>query len=319
MYGYALEAPTNPDIYHEANIEKHLASSIVGDVRDINALRDAIQAANPQIIINMAAQSLVRQSYLDPVETFETNLMGTVNLFTVARVATELRAIVNVTSDKCYENREWIWPYRETDHLGGYDPYSSSKACAEIATSAYRQSFYRELGVGVASARAGNVVGGGDWARDRLIPDFLRAMDSNQTLKIRSPGSIRPWQHVLEPLSGYLQLAEKVAAEGSVGFSQAWNFGPDESDTKSVEWIVDFMCTQIEGARWEVEGESKLHEAHLLTLDSSKARSLLGWAPRWRLDRALSKTIEWHNAWKMGGRMDEVSLEQIQDYESETI
>jgi len=313
VYGYSLEPPTQPNFFTETHLQNRLAHSNMGDIRDLAALTSALKQAKPDIIIHMAAQPLVRESYNTPVETFAANVMGTVNLLEAARQVGTAKAIVNITTDKCYENKEWLWPYRENDRLGGHDPYSTSKACAEIAAAAYRHSFLEDANIQLASVRAGNVIGGGDWATDRLIPDFLRALDAGETLKIRSPNAIRPWQHVLEPLSGYLLLAEKLYTEGSA-FAEAWNFGPSEEDAKSVGWIVKQLCVQIPDTRWETENSKQPHEAGLLKLDSSKAKSKLGWTPRWNLETALSKTIEWHQAWHKREDMSAVTSEQIQAY-----
>jgi CDP-glucose 4,6-dehydratase len=263
----------------------------------------------------MAAQPLVRESYKNPVNTFTTNVIGTVNLLEAVHQSETVKAIVNVTTDKCYENQEWLWPYRENDRLGGHDPYSSSKSCAEIATAAYRDSFLAEVGKQLASARAGNVIGGGDWAADRLIPDFLRAIDSDETLRIRSPNAVRPWQHVLEPLSGYLLLAERLVTDGAE-FADAWNFGPDEFDSKPVSWILDRLCQKIPSAHWELEGSPQPHEAGQLKLDSAKAKNRLGWVPRWSLETALDKTVDWHKAWKEGQSMTDISIQQIEIYQA---
>lgn len=313
VHGYSLEPPTQPNFFTETNLRNRLARSTIGDIRDIAAFTNALKQAKPDIIIHMAAQPLVRESYNTPVETFSSNVMGTVNILESARQVGTVKAIVNITTDKCYENKEWLWPYRENDRLGGYDPYSASKACAEIAAAAYRNSFLADANIHLASVRAGNVIGGGDWATDRLIPDFLRALDVGETLRIRSPNAIRPWQHVLEPLSGYLLLAEKLYTEGRA-FAEAWNFGPNEEDAKSVGWIVKQLCAQIPDARWETENAKQPHEAGLLKLDSSKSKAKLGWTQRWNLETALSKTIEWHQAWRNREDMPAVTSEQIQAY-----
>jgi CDP-glucose 4,6-dehydratase len=313
VYGYSLEPPTKPNFFSETRLQKRLAQSTIGDIRDLAALTNALKKAKPEIIIHMAAQSLVRKSYKTPVESFATNLMGTVNLLEAARQLGTAKVIINITTDKCYENKEWLWPYRETDHLGGHDPYSASKACAEIAAAAYRNSFLADANIHLACVRAGNVIGGGDWATDRLIPDFLRALDEGKTLTIRSPHALRPWQHVLEPLSGYLMLAERLYSDCSI-FAEAWNFGPNDEDAKPVSWIVDQLCTLTPGARWQTEHVQQPHEAGLLKLDSSKAKARLGWAPRWNLEAALNKTIEWYQAWRNKEDMAEMSSAQIQAY-----
>jgi len=313
VHGYSLEPTTQPNFFTETQLQKRLAQSTIGDIRDLAVLTRSLKQAKPDIIIHMAAQPLVRESYKKPVETFAANVMGTVNLLEAAHQIGTAKAIINITTDKCYENNEWLWPYRENDRLGGYDPYSASKACAEIVTAAYRNSFLAVANIHLASVRAGNVIGGGDWATDRLIPDFLRALDAGETLKIRSPIAIRPWQHVLEPLSGYLLLAEKLYKEGSA-YAEAWNFGPNEEDAKSVGWIVNQLCAQIPDARWETENVKQPHEAGLLKLDSSKAKAKLGWAPRWNLETALSKTVEWHQAWRNQEDIAEVTSSQIQAF-----
>jgi CDP-glucose 4,6-dehydratase len=314
VYGYALAPPAKPNFFTETKLQERISSSVIGDIRDLENLAKAVKHANPDILIHMAAQPLVRESYRTPVETFSANVIGTVNVLEAARHVGTIKAIVNITTDKCYENKEWPWPYRENDRLGGHDPYSASKACTEIAAAAYRNSFLAEAGIHLASVRAGNVIGGGDWATDRLIPDFLRAIDRNETLTIRSPNAVRPWQHVLEPLSGYLLLAEKLYEQGEV-FDKAWNFGPNDEDAKPVSWIVERLCEQVPGSKWQIENTKQPHEAGLLKLDSSKARTKLGWASRWNLEAALSKTVEWHQAWRNGLDMVEVTRAQIADYQ----
>ena len=313
VYGYALSPPTTPNFFTETQLQDRLAQSTLGDIRNLEALTQAMRQAQPSVVIHMAAQPLVRDSYQAPVETYATNVMGTVNVLEAARQTETVQAIVNITTDKCYQNQEWIWPYREVDRLGGHDPYSSSKACAELVTTAYRHSFLADAGIHLASVRAGNVIGGGDWAKDRLIPDFLRALDAGETLRVRSPHAIRPWQHVLEPISGYLLLAEKLIPDGEA-YAEAWNFGPEEADAKPVSWIVDRLCKKVPGSRWELEGTPQPHEAGLLKLDSAKARFQLGWIPRWNLETALDKTIEWHQAWRQGRSMADVSIQQLESY-----
>lgn len=315
VHGYALAPQPGPSLFDLAQVERGMASHTLGDIRDAGAFQQAIAQARPQIVLHLAAQALVRRSYVDPAETYSTNVMGTVNLFEGIRRADSVRAVVNVTTDKCYENREWAWPYREIEALGGYDPYSSSKACSELVTAAYRQSFFNQTGVGMASARAGNVIGGGDWSIDRLIPDILRAFDSGQALRVRSPGAIRPWQHVLDPLAGYLKLAERVFEQGEA-FAQAWNFGPQDTDARSVGWIIERMQDLLPGLAWEKEVEVQPHEAHYLRLDSSKAQGSLGWQPRWRLAEGLAHTVAWHLAWRKGDDMRAVSLRQIQEHQA---
>ena len=315
VYGYALDAPTDPHLFGVARVGEGMAGNTIADIRDADAFARAMQAAQPDVVFHLAAQSLVRYSYAAPVETYAVNVMGTVNLLEAVRATPSVRAVVNVTTDKCYENHEWDRPYREGEAMGGFDPYSSSKACSELVTAAYRRSFLAPAGIHLASARAGNVIGGGDWAVDRLVPDFLRALDAGQTLTIRSPLATRPWQHVLEPLSGYLMLAEKLFTEGQ-NFAEAWNFGPEETDARPVQWIVEYLCDQMSGAAWKCDAAPQPHEAHILKLDSAKARAQLGWRPRWNLHTALGMTLAWHQAWKQGADMAAISLQQIQDYEA---
>jgi CDP-glucose 4,6-dehydratase len=265
----------------------------------------------------------VRLSYDQPIETYSTNVMGLVHLFEAVRKSPGVRAVVNVTSDKCYENKEWVWGYRESEPMGGYDPYSSSKGCAELVTAAYRRSFFNpddhsKHGVAVASARAGNVIGGGDWALDRLIPDIMRAIEAGKPVNIRNPDAIRPWQHVLEPLSGYLMLAQKLYESGPA-FAESWNFGPADADARTVQWIVERL-TQMwgEGAHWTLDSRTNpLHEAHYLKLDCSKARSALGWEPVWDLEQALGRIADWHKWSLQGGNMYAKTLSQVREYQAE--
>jgi len=313
VFGYSLEPPSQPNLFSILKLEKRLAVSSIADIREAEALERAMADSQPDIVMHLAAQPLVRYSYREPAETFAVNVMGTVNLLQAVRSVDTASAVVNVTTDKCYENKEWVWPYRENEALGGYDPYSSSKACAEMVSAAYRQSFLNEAGVPLATARAGNVIGGGDFAEDRLIPDFLRATDAGENLIIRSPEAVRPWQHVLEPLAGYLSLAQLLSEVG-VGYAEAWNFGPDESDAKTVKWIAEALCSRIPGAAWEHDGSPQVHEALALRLDSSKAKSRLQWRPRWNLQSALEMTLSWHQAWRSGKDMYAVTCEQIDAY-----
>lgn len=315
VYGYALGAPTEPHLFGVARVGEDMAGNTFADIRDAGAFTRAMQAAQPDVIFHLAAQPLVRYSYAAPVETYAVNVMGTVNLLEAVRATPGVRAVVNVTTDKCYENREWVWGYREDEALGGHDPYSSSKACSELVTAAYRRSFLDAAGVALASARAGNVIGGGDWATDRLLPDFLRAMDAGVALQIRSPNAIRPWQHVLEPLSGYLLLAERLFTE-QAAFAEAWNFGPADEDARTVRWIVDRLAALRSDVNWECDSATQLHEAHYLKLDSSKARVRLGWRPRWQLETALTQTLEWHDAWRHGKDMRALTRAQITGYQS---
>lgn len=317
VQGYALPPPTQPALFEEANVAQGMLST-VGDVRDLSHLTEAMRRFAPEIVLHMAAQPLVRLSYAQPVDTYATNVMGTVHLLEAARLTDSVRVVLNVTTDKCYENQEWHWGYREDEPMGGHDPYSNSKGCSELVTSAYRRSFMAERGIALASARAGNVMGGGDWAQDRLVPDILRALEKQQAVLIRNPHAIRPWQHVLEPLSGYLCLAQHLSASGQA-FAQAWNFGPRDEDAQPVQWIVQRM-TQAwsQGATWQVAQGDHPHEAHFLKLDISKARAELGWQPRWSLDTALQKITEWHQAWLAGRNVRELCLSQIAQYQEST-
>ena len=313
VHGYSLASPTDPNLFNVASVCSELASSTIADIRDYQKLATAVEKSHPEIVFHLAAQSLVRYSYQQPVETYEVNIMGVVHLMEAVRAAGRVRSLVNVTTDKCYDNREWPWGYRENESLGGRDPYSSSKGCAELVTAAYRESFLADAGVAVATARAGNVIGGGDWAIDRLIPDFLRASDSALTLHMRSPESVRPWQHVLEPVSGYIILAERLFKDGAE-FAEAWNFGSADEDAHTVEWIVNYLTHQNSNVTWNLDMSKRPHEANYLKLDSSKARSRLSWKPRWRLDTALEKTLQWHRAWREGRNMRDVTLGQIDEY-----
>ncbi len=313
VYGYALNPSTDTNFFTIANVKNDMAVSEIADIRDFEKLKHAVKTACPEIVFHLAAQPLVRYSYEQPVETYSVNVMGTVHLLEAMRSISGLKAIINVTTDKCYENREWVWGYRENEPMGGFDPYSSSKGCSELITSSYRRSFFEPVGVGLASARAGNVIGGGDWASDRLIPDLLRAIDASKTLVIRSPTSTRPWQHVLDSLSGYLMLAERLYRDGQI-FSGPWNFGPADENSRSVKWIVEQLAEMRPNLSWQIEENSQSHEAHFLKLDCSKARNQLNWSPRLRLKSALQKTIEWHDAWRTDQDMHLFSLTQIAQY-----
>ncbi len=316
--GYSLDPPTRPSLFELGRVHD-LVSSVIADVRNRESLTSAINMAQPEIVIHMAAQPLVLESYRAPVDTYSINVMGTVNFLEAVRACRSVKAVLNVTTDKCYENREWVWGYRENESLGGYDPYSSSKACSELVTSAYRNSFfnphkYDVHGVGLASARAGNVIGGGDWAPDRLLPDCIRAILKGEKIVVRSPHSIRPWQHVLEPLSGYLTLIRRLYEDGP-RYAQAWNFGPDDSDARPVEWLVERICKKWGGdASYTIDDSMQPHEAHHLRLDCSKARAELGWNPRWNVEKAIESIIEWTLAYKQGKDMRAVCLKQIQEY-----
>ncbi len=313
--GFALDPPTEPNLFESAGVGS-IVQSIIGDIRNQEILQKAISAAKPEIVFHLAAQPLVRASYANPVETYAINVMGTVNLLDSIRRYEGVRAIVNVTTDKVYENRERIWGYRENESLGGFDPYSNSKACSDLVTAAYRSSFF-EGKIAIATARAGNVIGGGDWADDRLIPDSMRALIKKKKIVIRSPDSVRPWQFVLEPLAGYLMLAERLYAADGTSFSAAWNFGPDSRDEQPVSWIVKEICRQWSaGAGYIINRKpGDPHEAGRLTLDCSKAKLLLGWRPRLSLENALEMTVEWYKEYYKGKKMHAACLDQIRSYE----
>ena len=310
--GYALNPPTSPSLFDEAKIVSIIDSQI-GDIRDQDTLHESMTTFNPDILIHMAAQPLVRYSYDAPIETYEVNVIGTAKVLEVARSCPNLKAIVNITTDKCYENDERSEGYKESDPMGGHDPYSSSKGCAELVASAYRRSFLQEQGIGLASVRAGNVIGGGDWADDRLIPDILRSFEKSKPIVIRSPKATRPWQHVLEPLSGYLILAQKLY-ENQKDYAEGWNFGPNEKDVKSVDWILDKMIIKWPSSSWELDQNSNPHEAGFLKLDISKAEYKLGWEPVWELSQALEKIIVWHKAWLNKEDIQVICLAEIEEY-----
>ena len=316
--GYALAPNTTPNLYGVCAIDSLIEKSHIADIRDLATLQKAMSESKPDLVIHMAAQPLVRYSYDNPVETYATNVMGTVHLLEAVRAIDSVRATVIVTTDKCYENKEWVWGYRENEPMGGYDPYSNSKGCAELVTSAYRQSYFSgcDSTNHVASARAGNVIGGGDWSEDRLIPDAIKAFEANMPLMIRNPMATRPWQHVLEPLSGYLILAQALYEQG-LSFASGWNFGPCDEDNRPVQEVVDLLISGWgEAARWEKEGSEQPHEANLLKLDCSKARTQLGWIPKWKLETATQKIVEWQKAYNAKKNMQEVSLVQINNYMS---
>jgi CDP-glucose 4,6-dehydratase len=318
--GYALAPNTTPNFFEVANIEAGLEQSHLADIRDLEKLQKAMGDAKPEIVIHMAAQPLVRYSYDNPVETYATNVMGTVHVLESIRTLDCVRAAVIVTTDKCYENKEWVWGYRENEQMGGYDPYSNSKGCVELVTSAYRQSYfspekYSKHQVAIASARAGNVIGGGDWSEDRLIPDAIKAFEAKETLIIRNPMATRPWQHVLEPLSGYLVLAQALYQEGA-RFDGGWNFGPRDEDARSVREVIDLLIQNWGSlASWAQDKREQPHEAHSLKLDCSKARQYLGWAPRLSLEQAIESITKWHSAYQQKIDMHEMSLMQIARYQ----
>lgn len=319
VFGYALSPPTNPSLFELAQIEKGMVS-LQKDIRDFDALLAAVEKYQPEIVFHMAAQSLVRESYKKPMETYQVNVMGTVHLLEAIRQRKETKVVVNVTSDKCYKNHGWIWGYRESESLEGHDPYSSSKACSELVTSAFRNSFFSsdkdsQQHLSLASVRAGNVIGGGDWATGRLIPDCIKAWLKSETVSIRYPESVRPWQFVLEPLAGYMLLAEKLYEQGKA-FAGAWNFGPDEEGAKSVQYVISKLASLWgEKARWEINSDGHPHEAHYLKLDCSKAKTKLHWNPCWNLTTALQKTVEWYQVYqKQPDRLRKKTLEQIREY-----
>jgi CDP-glucose 4,6-dehydratase len=314
--GYALTPSTSPNLFNILSIDSLVEKSHIADIRDLVNLQQAMSEAKPDVVIHMAAQPLVRYSYDSPVETYATNVMGTVHILESTRALESALATVIVTTDKCYENKEWVWGYRENESMGGYDPYSNSKGCAELVTSAYRQSYFsspNSINM-VASARAGNVIGGGDWSKDRLIPDAIRAFEAGKPLIIRNPLATRPWQHVLEPLSGYLILAQALYENGSA-FASSWNFGPRDQDNKAVQEVVDLLISSwYEKVCWERDSSGQLHESHFLKLDCSKAHSQLGWIPKWDLEKAIQKIVEWQKAFQDSENMQKVSIAHINDY-----
>jgi len=320
LTGYALAPPTNPSLFELARVSDGM-QSIEGDIRDLEKFKAALTNAESEIVIHMAAQPLVRDSYQYPVDTFASNVMGTVHLFEAIRVTPSVRAVVNITTDKCYENKEWIWGYREHEPMGGHDPYSASKACAELVSSAYRTSFFQPDGhkVAMATARAGNVIGGGDWAKDRLMTDLIAAFATRKPVLIRNPNAIRPWQHVLEPLRGYLMLAEKLFTDGAE-YAEAWNFGPNDDDAKSVLWLTERL-TQFWGsnAQWQMQPGDHPHEANYLKLDISNAKTRLGWSPSMDLEQALRLTAEWAQQLIAGADARTLTLQQIQTYQDKAI
>jgi CDP-glucose 4,6-dehydratase len=318
--GFALEPPTTPSLFRIASIDEKVISC-TGDIRNFDFFSNQVSTAKPEIVIHMAAQALVRESYKNPVDTYATNIMGTVHLLEIIRTVPSVKAAVIVTSDKCYENRERSQAYRENEPMGGYDPYSSSKGCAELATNAYRRSFFNPAvpessPALIATVRAGNVIGGGDWAEDRIIPDCMKAILENRKIIIRNPDAIRPWQHVLEPLHGYLILAQKLYENGK-SYAEPWNFGPDDQDAITVKDLVKKLCDMWKGkAEFTVSNDAGPHEAHFLKLDSTKARSRLGWKPVWNINRALESITDWYEAFQDGQTMSDVCLKQIEEYET---
>lgn len=319
--GYSLEPATDPSLFDKARVAQLVRHNVYADIRDYSRLEAELRNARPDVVFHLAAQPLVRYSYDHPIETYSTNVMGTVNVLEAVRRVGGVRAVVAVTSDKCYENKEWVHPYRESDPMGGHDPYSSSKGCSELVISAYSRSYFQQEGddphTGVASVRAGNVIGGGDWSLDRLIPDLIRSFETKVPPVIRSPGAVRPWQHVLEALVGYVAIAEKLL-DGQRQFADAWNFGPGEDDTQTVAWIVDRMAQAWGAQRTYRDWHGPIpHEAHLLRLDSSKARVALGWKPTLSIEETIDLIVEWHKAVGAGADAREVSLRQIRGFLSQ--
>lgn len=310
--GFSLKPKKSNNLFDIANISNFVQSDI-NDINDYDALTKSINIFKPEVVIHMAAQPLVLESYIEPINTYKTNVIGTANILEASRHCNSIKAILNITTDKCYENFEHDYAYKEDDQMGGHDPYSSSKGCAELVTTAYRKSFFNLNQCGLASVRAGNVIGGGDWSDDRLIPDILRSFEKEEIVTIRNPRAIRPWQHVLEPLSGYLNLIEKLYTEPQ-RYSSGWNFGPNETDVKSVEWIVKYMSELWPNSLWKIDEKNKLHEAQLLRLDISKAKNELNWFPKWNIEKALKKIIEWHKLWLSDYDMYKICVNEIKEY-----
>jgi CDP-glucose 4,6-dehydratase len=316
LMGYALAPNTKPNLFEAGSVADGM-HSIIGDVRDLEHLTSVMNEFSPDIVIHMAAQPLVRESYNNPVETYSTNVMGTVNILEAVRKTASVKAVINVTTDKCYENKEWVWGYREDDPMGGQDPYSNSKGCSELVTAAFRSSYYNYEGSPkIASARAGNVIGGGDWSKDRLIPDILQAFENNKPANIRNPFATRPWQHVLEPLSGYLILAERLYLDGDK-YAEGWNFGPEDTDVQSVQEMIESLVKLWgAGARWIQDDSEQPHEAQLLKLDISKAKKYLKWKPKWNTLTALKSIVEWNKEWLDGSDAKVITMKQIHQYEN---
>lgn len=319
VIGFSMAPNTTPNLFEVAGVAALCKQSHIDDIRNFDHLYNAIQSAAPDIVIHMAAQPLVRYSYSNPVETYAVNVMGTVHVLEAIRLCRSVKAAVIVTTDKCYENKEWVWGYRENEPIGGYDPYSNSKACAELVTASYRQSFFSEKdyakhGIAIGSARAGNVIGGGDWSVDRLIPDAIAAFESGQPLIVRNPSAIRPWQHVLEPLSGYLVLAQSLHEKG-IAFNGAWNFGPNDTDSRTVSDVIELLISKWHGtASWICDKSIESHEANYLKLDCSKACQELGWSARWPLEKALTAILQWQKVFRSKGDIRSEMFGQIDEY-----
>ncbi len=316
VLGYSLQPPSVPSFFEAVDLESLIDHHVIGDVRDGDKLASVMKEFRPEFVFHLAAQPIVRLSYKEPRLTYETNVLGTVNLFEAIRNIDTVRVVINVTSDKCYENKEWVYGYREVDPMGGYDPYSSSKGCSELVTAAYRNSFFRENGVALSSVRAGNVIGGGDWGEDRIIPDCVRALSEGRTIIIRNPQATRPWQYILEPLSGYLWLGALMYQCG-IRYSEAWNFGPDEDDILTVEKLAGLIIKHWGGGSYSLDTSNHPHEATLLKLDCSKAHAILKWQPVYNIYRAIEETIYWHREYyNFNGKanMHKTTLHQIERY-----
>jgi CDP-glucose 4,6-dehydratase len=312
--GLALPPATDPALFEVSGVAGLLEHHFAGDIRDQALVEAAFRASEPEVVFHLAAQAIVREAFVNPLETFDVNVMGTARILEAMRQAPSVRSAIVVTTDKVYDNREWEWEYRENDRLGGHEPYGSSKACAELVVEAYTRSYLSGGGIAVSTIRAGNIIGGGDWSADRLIPDIARSFAAGRPVSIRNPASVRPWQHVLEPLRGYLMLAEQMEAAPPANGPEAWNFGPSHLDHKPVSWIAQ-RCVELWGetASWGVQEDNRGHESRLLALTSAKAESRLGWVPLWNLEDALGRTLEWYKAYYAGEDMREFTRRQIQD------
>ena len=313
VHGFSLPPEKEHSFFIKTNLAEKLKTNCLGDVRDIEQVKNFFSKTKPEIVFHLAAQPLVRKSYRSPVDTFLTNVSGTINLLETVRNTSDVNAIINVTTDKCYKNEEWTWPYRENDVIGGDDPYSASKSCSEIISHAYRQSFFKQHGVKIATARAGNVIGGGDCAEDRLIPDAFRAIETNTLLKLRAPNSVRPWQHVLAPLDGYMKLAEALCST-SKNYEEAWNFGPDPAESVTVLSLIKSLKQAFPSLEFDSSTTDGLAETLTLTLDSSKARKELEWNNKWCIKKSVKETLNWHFSCLNGEDMHDVTSKQIKNY-----